>query len=217
MAGLASRGSIRVGRPWGAGSAVWGGVIGQLRNPLLGLRGRPWINLACVCSLEDAADRTVLTLTDGENVRGYGRIRAGVLGRMIVPAQAGFTCLCWIDADPDRDVEELMIERTSVIAWAIDITGSDDIAALPVTAEGAPTTGDFWGWAVLQPDGTVVESGENIYQGFDKWSAVLKRRRRKRRQAIHIIATAEREVSNGHRPQQAAADRANSPAGYEKT
>ena len=136
---------------------------------------------------------------------------------MIVPAQAGFTCLCWIDADPDRDVEELMIERTSVIAWAIDITGSDDIAALPVTAEGAPTTGDFWGWAVLQPDGTVVESGENIYQGFDKWSAVLKRRRRKRRQAIHIIATAEREVSNGHRPQQAAADRANGHASYEKT
>jgi len=59
-----------------------------------------------------------------------------------------------------------MIERTSVIAWAIEITGSDDIAALPVTAEGAPTTGDFWGWAVLQPDGTVVESGENIYESY---------------------------------------------------
>jgi hypothetical protein len=104
-----------------------------------------WINLACVRSLEDAAGRTVLTLTDGEKVRAYGRIRAEVLGRTIVPAQAGFTCLCWIDADPHRDVEELMIERTSVIAWTIDITGSDDIAALPVTAEGAPTTGDFWG------------------------------------------------------------------------
>jgi hypothetical protein len=111
--------------------------------------------------------RTRATLSDGEILLlddRFDEIEKALLP--VVAAAPGYKALFYYATGCDDD--EPWVKRVPVVAWRID----KDVA-LPVTPDNDSIASNCTGWAVLMPDGRVVEPYMQTFPDEEAWRAEM--------------------------------------------
>ena len=112
--------------------------------------------------------KAIVTLIGGQEVKvasEYGAFDHLQDDRVVIPAQPGFAMVRYWGRDN--------IEKLPVIAWAIEPFG-EEFATTPITVDGIPgaeSYEDTGRWAVMQPDGIVIQRAARSWDTYQAWQA----------------------------------------------